>query len=184
MALCVRLLNRRHRTLTSRIEEWLFAFQLSELYESIDLTEAKNLTYISEMLEEARKGDWRKALAMALAGASMMAPLKAHAHSQEFMHGCDVGNAAAQVADPEKAAAQALSLTIILGLYFTILQAREYHEASFTIADRVYGSTFFVATGFHGAHVLIGSTFLSVCLGRTIAHQFSNSHHFGFEAAA
>jgi cytochrome c oxidase subunit 3 len=65
-----------------------------------------------------------------------------------------------------------------------MLQAGEYIEASFTIADRVYGSTFFVATGFHGAHVLIGSTFLIVCLIRALIHQFSKSHHFGFEAAA
>jgi cytochrome c oxidase subunit 3 len=79
---------------------------------------------------------------------------------------------------------QALSLTITLGIYFTILQAGEYIEASFTIADRVYGSTFFVATGFHGAHVLIGSSFLTVCLIRAIKHQFSSTHHFGFEAAA
>lgn len=79
---------------------------------------------------------------------------------------------------------QGLVLTVILGAYFTVLQAGEYIEASFTIADRVYGSTFFVATGFHGAHVLIGSTFLTVCLFRAINHQFSSHHHFGFEAAA
>lgn len=79
---------------------------------------------------------------------------------------------------------QALVLTVALGIYFTVLQAGEYAEASFRISDRVYGSTFFVATGFHGAHVLIGSSFLLVCLARTIAHHFSNNHHFGFEAAA
>jgi cytochrome c oxidase subunit 3 len=73
---------------------------------------------------------------------------------------------------------------VALGLYFTFLQAGEYIEASFRIADRVYGSTFFVATGFHGAHVLIGSTFLLVCLNRAISHHFSTNHHFGFEAAA
>ncbi len=81
-------------------------------------------------------------------------------------------------------AIQALALTSILGIYFTILQAGEYIEASFSIADRVYGSTFFVTTGFHGAHVLIGTTFLMVCLIRTTLHHFSVSHHFGFEAAA
>jgi cytochrome c oxidase subunit 3 len=79
---------------------------------------------------------------------------------------------------------QALALTVILGAYFTVLQAGEYIEASFAISDRVYGSTFFVATGFHGLHVLIGSTFLLVCLARVISHHFSNGHHFGFEAAA
>lgn len=83
-----------------------------------------------------------------------------------------------------KEAIAALSLTVALGAYFTVLQAGEYIETSFTIADRVYGSTFFVATGFHGLHVLIGSTFLSVCLIRAILHHFSTGHHFGFEAAA
>lgn len=81
-------------------------------------------------------------------------------------------------------AAQALLLTVTLGVYFTILQAQEYVEASFSIADRVYGSTFFVATGFHGLHVLIGSTFLLICLVRLSQNHFSNAHHFGFEAAA
>nr|YP_010173006.1 cytochrome c oxidase subunit III [Pentanemus quinquarius]QSH90832.1 cytochrome c oxidase subunit III [Pentanemus quinquarius] len=83
-----------------------------------------------------------------------------------------------------KEAIQALVLTVILGLYFTALQAMEYIEAPFTIADGVYGSTFFVATGFHGLHVIIGSTFLAVCLIRQIWHHFTTHHHFGFEAAA
>ena len=77
-----------------------------------------------------------------------------------------------------------LTITVLLGAYFTFLQATEYFQAPFTIADRVYGSTFFVATGFHGLHVLIGSTFLLVCLIRAYLHHFSSSHHFGFEAAA
>nr|AJW76348.1 cytochrome c oxidase subunit 3 [Cylindraustralia sp. HS-2014] len=79
---------------------------------------------------------------------------------------------------------QSLGLTIILGIYFTILQAYEYIEAPFTIADSVYGSTFFVATGFHGLHVIIGTTFLSVCFIRHTMNHFSQNHHFGFEAAA
>lgn len=79
---------------------------------------------------------------------------------------------------------QALTLTVILGAYFTVLQLGEYQSAPFTIADRVFGSIFFVATGFHGAHVLIGSTFLIICLLRTILQHFSTGHHFGFEAAA
>nr|YP_009307943.1 cytochrome c oxidase subunit III [Eusyllis blomstrandi]AOR87116.1 cytochrome c oxidase subunit III [Eusyllis blomstrandi] len=79
---------------------------------------------------------------------------------------------------------QALLLTVMLGVYFTILQATEYLETSFSIADSVYGSTFFVATGFHGLHVLIGSSFLIICLLRAYMHQYSNTHHFGFEAAA
>ena len=83
-----------------------------------------------------------------------------------------------------KQAIQSLALTILLGGYFTFLQALEYNEAPFTIADGVYGATFFVATGFHGLHVLIGSTFLAICLLRQIRHHFTSDHHFGFEAAA
>jgi cytochrome c oxidase subunit 3 len=64
-------------------------------------------------------------------------------------------------------AIQALVLTVLLGAYFTFLQAGEYIASPFTIADRVYGTTFFVATGFHGLHVLIGSSFLAICLIRT-----------------
>nr|AID57275.1 cytochrome c oxidase subunit III [Eremias multiocellata] len=79
---------------------------------------------------------------------------------------------------------QALALTVLLGLYFTILQASEYYEAPFTISDSVYGSTFFVATGFHGLHVIIGSTFLFTCLIRQLLFHFTTDHHFGFEAAA
>nr|YP_010043447.1 cytochrome c oxidase subunit III [Cercodemas anceps]QPD06742.1 cytochrome c oxidase subunit 3 [Cercodemas anceps] len=79
---------------------------------------------------------------------------------------------------------QALLTTVILGIYFTSLQAWEYFDAPFSIADSIYGSTFFVATGFHGLHVIIGTIFLSTCLWRLINHQFSNHHHFGFEAAA
>nr|YP_010507363.1 cytochrome c oxidase subunit III [Takydromus sylvaticus]AFP97622.1 cytochrome c oxidase subunit III [Takydromus sylvaticus]UXG18842.1 cytochrome c oxidase subunit III [Takydromus sylvaticus] len=79
---------------------------------------------------------------------------------------------------------QALSLTILLGLYFTVLQAGEYYETSFSISDSVYGATFFVATGFHGLHVIIGSTFLLTCLIRQALFHFTTTHHFGFEAAA
>jgi cytochrome c oxidase subunit 3 len=81
-------------------------------------------------------------------------------------------------------AIQALTITIILGVYFSILQALEYYEASFSIADSAYGASFFIATGFHGIHVLIGSSFLTICLIRIINGHFSSKHHFGFEAAA
>nr|QUI76264.1 cytochrome c oxidase subunit III [Cloeon dipterum] len=81
-------------------------------------------------------------------------------------------------------AVQGLFFTILLGIYFTILQAYEYIEAPFCIADSIYGSSFFMATGFHGLHVLIGTSFLAVCLYRLIINQFSGNHHFGFEAAA
>lgn len=79
---------------------------------------------------------------------------------------------------------QALLITILLGLYFTVLQASEYFETSFSISDGIYGSTFFIATGFHGLHVIIGSTFLTVCLLRQLKFHFTSKHHFGFEAAA
>nr|YP_009050393.1 cytochrome c oxidase subunit III [Choaspes benjaminii]AIC37388.1 cytochrome c oxidase subunit III [Choaspes benjaminii] len=79
---------------------------------------------------------------------------------------------------------QSLLITIILGIYFTILQAYEYYEAPFTIADSIYGSTFFMATGFHGLHVMIGTIFLLICFYRHNLNHFSNKHHFGFEAAA
>ena len=77
-----------------------------------------------------------------------------------------------------------LFLTILLGIYFTCLQGFEYFEASFSIADSVYGRTFFIATGFHGLHVLVGTTFLAMCYTRISAGQLRMLHHFGFEAAA
>nr|YP_010014994.1 cytochrome c oxidase subunit III [Crematogaster teranishii]QOI14039.1 cytochrome c oxidase subunit 3 [Crematogaster teranishii] len=83
-----------------------------------------------------------------------------------------------------KESMKSLLLTIILGTYFTILQMIEYMEAPFTIADSIYGSTFFIATGFHGLHVIIGTLFLSCCLLRMMFLHFSSLHHFGFEAAA
>lgn len=77
-----------------------------------------------------------------------------------------------------------LALTVILAVFFTAFQGYEYYEAPFTISDGVYGSTFFLATGFHGFHVFIGTVFLLVCLFRLIQHHFTKTHHFGFEAAA
>nr|ARH54906.1 cytochrome c oxidase subunit 3 [Campyloscelina sp. AH-2016] len=77
-----------------------------------------------------------------------------------------------------------LLITVILGIYFSMLQMFEYKEAPFTIADGIYGSTFFMTTGLHGLHVIIGSTFLLVCLIRVFYNHFSSYHHFGFEAAA
>nr|YP_010591380.1 cytochrome c oxidase subunit III [Morphostenophanes yunnanus]QXF60328.1 cytochrome oxidase c subunit 3 [Morphostenophanes yunnanus] len=83
-----------------------------------------------------------------------------------------------------KQTSQALLLTVILGLYFSALQGYEYLESPFSIADAAYGSSFFVATGFHGLHVIIGTTFLLICLIRHTGLHFSQIHHFGFEAAA
>lgn len=79
---------------------------------------------------------------------------------------------------------QGLTITVILGIYFTMLQGLEYFEARFTFADSVYGSTFFIATGFHGLHVIVGTLFLMVTLFRHLKFEFRASHHFGFEAAA
>nr|WRW11490.1 cytochrome c oxidase subunit III [Corythucha ciliata] len=77
-----------------------------------------------------------------------------------------------------------LYMTVVLGVLFTILQAYEYIESKFTISDSIYGSCFFMATGFHGIHVIIGTTFLMVCLLRHKLKHFSKIHHYGFEAAS
>lgn len=77
-----------------------------------------------------------------------------------------------------------LFLTILLGFYFSLLQGFEYSAAEFSIADSTYGSTFYMATGFHGLHVLIGTVFLIICLIRQLNLYLSHTHHFGFEAAA
>nr|UEP16624.1 cytochrome c oxidase subunit III [Megalotomus costalis] len=79
---------------------------------------------------------------------------------------------------------KALMFTVTLGILFTALQAYEYLEAPFCISDSIYGSSFFMATGFHGIHVIIGTTFLLVCLIRHMKCHFSKTHHMGFEAAA
>jgi cytochrome c oxidase subunit 3 len=110
----------------------------------------------------------------------------------------------------KKGAVQGLALTVILGLFFTAVQAYEYIHAPFTFGfngglarepfaegtahallaagagnfQAIYGSTFFLATGFHGMHVIIGTIFLIVCLFRAMAGQFTPARHFGFEAAA
>ena len=90
---------------------------------------------------------------------------------------------ALQIGD-RKAAVQGLLLTVILGLSFTALQAFEYSHAGFKFAGNIYGATFFMATGFHGFHVIVGTIFLIVCLLRAMAGQFTVTKHFGFEAAA
>jgi cytochrome c oxidase subunit 3 len=77
-----------------------------------------------------------------------------------------------------------LGLTIVLGLFFTSIQAYEYIHAPFGFRDNIYGATFFMATGFHGFHVIIGTIFLCVCLVRAFLGHFTPEQHFGFEAAA
>ena len=83
-----------------------------------------------------------------------------------------------------KAVLQGLALTIALGLCFTAVQAYEYSEAPFSFRGGIFGSVFFMATGFHGFHVIIGTVFLIVCFFRALAGHFKPDHHFGFEAAA
>ena len=83
-----------------------------------------------------------------------------------------------------KGLVRGLAATVVLGLLFTALQAYEYGHAAFTYGGHIYGSTFFMATGFHGAHVIIGTIFLAVCLVRAIRGAFTPQQHFGFEAAA
>jgi len=77
-----------------------------------------------------------------------------------------------------------LIVTVVLAAIFTGFQVLEYQEAPFTISDGIYGSTFYLATGFHGFHVFVGTLFLLVCLIRLIQSHFTKKHHFGFEAAA
>jgi cytochrome c oxidase subunit 3 len=77
-----------------------------------------------------------------------------------------------------------LIIAIFLGVLFTAFQAYEYSHAQFGFAGNIYGASFFMATGFHGFHVLIGTIFLFVCLMRLLAGHFTQENHVGFEAAA
>ncbi len=76
-----------------------------------------------------------------------------------------------------------LTITVILGACFTGFQVYEYQTAAFAFDDDIYSSTFYMATGFHGFHVLVGTTFLFVCLMRARAGHFTREKHNGFEAA-
>ena len=76
-----------------------------------------------------------------------------------------------------------LVLAIALGIAFTGLQAYEYRHAAFDFAGNIYGANFFMATGFHGFHVVIGTIFLAVCLLRASRGHFTPEKHVGFEAA-
>ncbi|MAZ17059.1 cytochrome c oxidase subunit 3 [Oricola sp.] len=77
-----------------------------------------------------------------------------------------------------------LGLTILLGVLFSSVQAYEYAHAPFQFSGSLYGATFFMSTGFHGFHVLVGTIFLLVCFFRALAGDFTPKQHFGFEAAA
>ena len=103
-----------------------------------------------------------------------------------LLSGCTVTWAhAALLNNNRKALIQGLALTVALGLLFTALQLKEYSIAPFPFRDGgIYPSVFFLATGFHGFHVAVGTTFLAVCLFRAIKGHFTPEKHFGFEAAA
>jgi cytochrome c oxidase subunit III len=79
---------------------------------------------------------------------------------------------------------QGLWATIVLGALFSMIQAYEYAVAPFAFGGNTYSSAFYMATGFHGFHVLVGTIFLAVCLYRTYLGHFTSRQHFGFEAAA
>lgn len=79
---------------------------------------------------------------------------------------------------------KALKLTIILGIYFSILQIWEYRQSPFTITDSIYGSSFFIRTGFHGLHVIVGTIFICSCLGQTIKFYPTINHHKSLELAS
>ena len=83
-----------------------------------------------------------------------------------------------------KDAIQKIGFTVILGCLFLCVQAYEYGHATFAFKDGIYPSTFYMATGFHGFHVLVGTIFLAVCYFRTKSGHFTADDHFGFEAAA
>jgi cytochrome c oxidase subunit 3 len=110
-----------------------------------------------------------------------------------LLSGCTVtwAHHALQQGD-RKGAKLALILTVALGALFTLVQAYEYYEIIHldlffnedAINSGLYGSIFFIATGFHGFHVLIGAIFLAVCLIRLLKGHFTPKQHFGFEAAA
>lgn len=84
----------------------------------------------------------------------------------------------------QREAIQALGFTVFLGMMFSCFQMLEYSHAHFAFKDGIFPSTFFMATGFHGFHVLIGTIFLAVCWARTAKGHFTPDSHFGFEAAA
>jgi cytochrome c oxidase subunit 3 len=84
----------------------------------------------------------------------------------------------------QKTTVRMLGVTVLLGILFTCIQAYEYGHATFGFTEGIFPSTFYMATGFHGAHVIIGTIFLIVCFFRAAKGHFKPDHHFGFEAAA
>ncbi len=88
------------------------------------------------------------------------------------------------IENKQKDTVKALALTVALGVIFSGFQIYEYYHAAFGFKDTVFASTFYMATGFHGFHVIVGTIFLFVCMLRARKGHFTPSDHFGFEAAA
>ncbi|HEY9345218.1 MAG TPA: cytochrome c oxidase subunit 3 [Inquilinus sp.] len=102
-----------------------------------------------------------------------------------LLSGCTVTWAHHEIVEGHmKQAAKALGITVLLGAIFTCIQVWEYTHSEFGFSDGVFASTFYMATGFHGFHVLVGTIFLAVCWFRTARGDFTKDSHFGFEAAA
>lgn len=102
-----------------------------------------------------------------------------------LLSGCTVTWAHHAVLEGDnKSLVQALGITVFLGVAFLCFQIYEYNHAAFKFTDGVYASTFYMATGFHGFHVFVGTVFLAVCWIRAMKGHFTPDRHFGFEAAA
>lgn len=102
-----------------------------------------------------------------------------------LLSGCTITwSHAALIEGNKRDMVRGLVVTIILGAIFTCFQAFEYHHAEFGFKDTIFASTFYMATGFHGLHVLLGTVFLCVSLYRALKDHYQPNDHFGFEAAA
>jgi cytochrome c oxidase subunit 3 len=86
--------------------------------------------------------------------------------------------------EDRKSMVQGLVVAVGLGVLFTIFQAYEYQHAAFGFSGNIYGANFFMATGFHGFHVIVGTIFLAICMLRAMSGHFTKDQHLGFEAAA
>jgi cytochrome c oxidase subunit 3 len=86
--------------------------------------------------------------------------------------------------EDRKSMVQGLVVAVSLGALFTVFQAYEYQHAAFGFSGNIYGANFFMATGFHGFHVLVGTIFLAICMLRAMRGHFTKDQHLGFEAAA
>jgi len=82
-----------------------------------------------------------------------------------------------------KGALNGILVTVLLALVFTVFQGVEYTVSSFTISDGVFGSCFYLGTGFHGIHVMIGTAFIAVGLWRVLAYHSTDNHHLGLESS-